>query len=166
MQEEVLARVKASTPRRWLGVGMLTVVGAMVLYVAMATPPEPAWLVFLLVVGAAAFWLAHRMWYATSDSIELTDTVVRTGAGRVIARVQDIEAVDRGVFAFKPSNGFLIRTRTKDANAWAPGLWWRLGHRVGIGGMTAAAETKFMSEMLSVKLASRTEDQGSEQSHS
>ncbi len=155
MQQEVLAKVKASTPRRWLGVGMLAVVGAMVLYVAMATPPEPVWQVFLFVVGAAAFWLAFRMWYATDDWIELTQTELRTGTGRVIARVQDIEAVDRGVFAFKPSNGFLVRTRTKGENAWAPGLWWRLGQRVGIGGMTAAAETKFMSEMLSAMIAER-----------
>ncbi len=155
MQQEVLAKVKASTPRRWLGVGMLAVVGAMVLYVAMATPPEPVWQVFLFVVGAAAFWLAYRMWHATDDWIELTQTELRTGTGRVIARVQDIEAIDRGVFAFKPSNGFLVRTRTKEENAWAPGLWWRLGQRVGIGGMTAAAETKFMSEMLSAMIAER-----------
>ncbi|WP_037307699.1 hypothetical protein [Ruegeria halocynthiae] len=156
MQQEVLATVKASTPRRWTGVGMLGVVGALVVYVAVAAPPEPAWQVFLLVVGIAAFWLAHRMWHATSDWIELTDTELRTGAGQVIALVQDIEGVERGAFAFKPSNGFLVKTRSKGANSWAPGLWWRLGHRIGIGGMTAAAETKFMSEILSVMIADRS----------
>ncbi|NVO54772.1 hypothetical protein HW561_03095 [Rhodobacteraceae bacterium B1Z28] len=155
MQDEVLATVQASSARRWAGVGMLTSIGALVIYVALASPPELAWQLFLYVVGGVAFWLAHRMWHATNDRIELTRLELRTGSGRVIARVADIEAIDRGVFAFKPSNGFLVRTGTKGANSWAPGLWWRLGHRVGVGGVTAAAETKFMSEMLSAMLAER-----------
>ncbi len=134
---------------------MLGAVGALVIYVALASPPEPVWQVFLFAVGGAAFWLAHRMWHATNDWIELTQTELRTGAGRVIAKVEDIEAVDRGAFAFKPSNGFLVKTRTKAANSWEPGLWWRVGHRIGIGGMTAAAETKFMSEILSALIADR-----------
>ena len=148
MQQEVLATVKASAPRRWLGVGMLGIVGALVIYVALASPPELTWQVFLFVVGGAAFWLAYRMWHATNDWIELTQSELRTGAGQVIASVQDIESVDSGAFAFKPTNGFLVKTRSSAENVWAPGLWWRLGCRVGIGGMTTAAETKFMLQVL------------------
>ncbi|SMO49171.1 hypothetical protein [Ruegeria faecimaris] len=155
MQQEVLAVVKASSPRRWMGVGMLSTVGFLVVFVALAAPPEPSWQVFLFVVGAASFWLAYRMWQATSDWIELTETELRTGAGQPIAAIEDIETVERGAFAFKPSNGFLVTTRQSGANRWAPGLWWRLGRRVGIGGMTSAAETKFMSEILSVMVAER-----------
>lgn len=153
MQEEILATIRASSARRWMGVGMLVAVGVLVLYVALAAPPEPEWQVFLFVVGAAALWLARSVWNATSDSIELTRTELRTGSGRLLAEVADITNVERGVFAFKPSNGFLVTTRSKPGNAWAPGLWWRVGRRIGIGGMTAAAETKFMSEMLSALLA-------------
>jgi len=134
---------------------MLSTVGALVLYVVVSEPPEPVWLVFLLAVGSAAFWLAHRMWYATHDCIELTQSELRTGAGRVIAKVEDIESIDRGIFAFKPSSGFLMKTRNSGQNTWAPGLWWRLGRRVGIGGLTSAAETKFMSEILSALIADR-----------
>ncbi len=152
MQDEVLATIQASSARRWAGVVMLGTIGALVIYVALASPPELVWQVFLLVVGAASWWLAYRVWTATQDRIELTRSELRTGTGRVIAQVSEIEAVDRGVFAFKPSNGFLLRTRSKERNVWAPGLWWRLGRRVGVGGMTAAAETKFMSEMISVLL--------------
>ncbi len=155
MQEEVLATVSASAPRRWIGVGMLVAVGALVIYVALASPPQIGWQVFLLVFGAAALWLAQRMWHVTEDSIELTPSGLRTGSGQVICKVEDIEQVDRSMFAFKPSNGFLIKTRTPAPNAWAPGLWWRLGRRIGIGGMTAATETKFMSEMLSAMLVER-----------
>jgi len=153
MQDEVLATVQASSARRWMGVAMLVAVGFLVLYVAMASPPEPQWQIFLFAVGAGALWLAHRVWQATADSIELTRTQLRTGSGEVIAEIAEIESVDRGVFAFKPSNGFLVTTRSRAVRAWAPGLWWRVGRRVGVGGMTAAAETKFMSEMLSALLA-------------
>ena len=155
MQDEVLAVVEASPLRRALGVAMLVAIGVIVVYVAMATPPALGWQLFLMVVGAGALWLSYRVWNATADSIELTRTSLRTGSGQMIAEVAEIEAVDRGVFAFKPSNGFLIRTRGRTGNAWAPGLWWRLGRRVGVGGMTAAGQTKFMSEMLSALLAER-----------
>ncbi|MEO1107896.1 MAG: hypothetical protein AAFX90_08250 [Pseudomonadota bacterium] len=157
MQDEVLATIEASAPRRWIGVLMLGTVGVLVLYVALSTPPELVWQVFLIVVGGAALWLAYSVWQATQDRIELTRTELRTGAGRLIALVDEIEAVDRGVFAFKPSNGFLVRTRATTSNNWAPGLWWRLGRRVGVGGMTAASEAKFMSEILSALLLERDE---------
>ncbi|WP_170348245.1 hypothetical protein [Ruegeria atlantica] len=148
MHQEVLATIRPSIARRWLGTGMLGCVGVLVLYVALSHPSEPIWLVFLLVVGGASFWLAYRMWFATDDAIELTQTELRTGAGRLIAKVEDIESIDRGVFAFKPSNGFLLKTRQSAENSWAPGLWWRLGRRVGVGGVTTAAETKFLCEIL------------------
>lgn len=155
MQQDILATVNASTPRRWMGVGMLVIVGAIVIYVALASPPEPEWQVFLFITGAAAFWLAYRMWYATEDAVELTHTELRTRSGQLICSIPDIEAVDRGVFAFKPSNGFLIKTQTAGGRTWAPGLWWRVGRRIGIGGMTSASEAKFMSEMISAMLAER-----------
>lgn len=155
MQQEVLATIRPSPARRWLGVGMLSTVGLLVISVAFTSPPEPAWLIFLLVVGVGAFWMANRMWHATQDWIELTQTELRTGGGRLIAKVEDIEAVDRSVFAFKPSSGFLLKTRERQENCWEPGLWWRLGRRIGIGGMASAAETKFMSEILSGPIADR-----------
>lgn len=155
MQQDVLATVQASSARRWTGVGMLGVVGGLVIYVALASPPQLEWQVFLLVVGGASFWLAQRMWVATKDAIELTETQLRTRSGRVICDIADIESVDRGVFAFKPSNGFLILTQSVQGNTWEPGLWWRVGRRIGIGGMTAAAECKFMSETLTALVLER-----------
>ncbi|WP_074736278.1 hypothetical protein [Ruegeria halocynthiae] len=155
MQEEVLASIEASSARRWTGVGMLATVGVLVIYVALASPPELGWQVFLFVVGIGAFWLSYHMWHSTQDRIELTQSELRTSSGQVICKIEEVETVDRGVFAFKPSNGFIIKTHTPRSFDWFPGLWWRVGRRIGIGGMTAAAETKFMSEILSVMLAER-----------
>lgn len=155
MNDEVLATVQASAPRRWLGIFMLASVGLLVIYVALATPPEPAWQVFLLVTGAGALWMAERMHRATMGRIELTETGLRDEDGTVIVALDDILSIDRGVFAFKPSNGFLVRTRSRGPRQWRPGLWWRMGRRMGVGGVTSAAQTKFMSEILSAMLQGR-----------
>ncbi|CUH87968.1 hypothetical protein PH5382_01897 [Phaeobacter sp. CECT 5382] len=156
MTDEVLVTVEASGLRRVMGVSMLAVIGATLLYVAVATPPSMGWLVFLLVVGLGALWLAVRMWQATEHQIELTERELRCTDGTVIARVEDIQTIDRGFFAFKPSNGFLIRTATPGSRIWMPGLWWRAGRRIGIGGVTPGSHSKAMSEILAAMIAQRS----------
>ncbi|TDE40977.1 hypothetical protein [Antarcticimicrobium sediminis] len=155
MEDDILATVRVSALRRWLGIGVLLIFGGMVIYVALATPPEPQWQVFLLLIGAGALWLADRMRRATEHRLELTRTELRSSDGTRLAAIDEIETLDRGTFAFKPSNGFVIRTRAAGPRTWRPGLWWRLGRRVGVGGVTAASQTKAMSEILSAVLAER-----------
>lgn len=155
MSNEILATIEASAARRVMGTAMLALTGALLVYVAFYAPPSPAWLVFLLAVGAAALWLAVRMWQATVHRIELTAEELRCSDGQVIAKVEDIEAIDRGFFAFKPSNGFLIRTGTPGGRTWMPGLWWRSGRRIGIGGVTPGSQGKAMSEILAAMLVQR-----------
>ncbi|MBY6056677.1 hypothetical protein KUV26_07275 [Leisingera daeponensis] len=155
MSKEVLATIEASAGRRVMGTLMLGVTGCLLVYVAFAAPPSPAWLVFLLAVGAGALWLAVRMWQATVHRIELTAEELRSSDGQVIVRVEDIEAIDRGFFAFKPSNGFLIRSSVPGGRAWMPGLWWRSGRRIGIGGVTPGSQGKAMSEILAAMLMQR-----------
>ncbi|WP_293573098.1 hypothetical protein [Phaeobacter sp.] len=155
MSDEILATVEAAQPRRVMATGMLTVVGAMLIYVALAQPPAPHWLLFLVAVGGFALWLALRLWQATEFRIELTKDELRCSDGVLIAKTADIAAVDRGIFAFKPSNGFLIRTFDKADRRWRPGLWWRYGQRIGIGGVTPAAQSKTMAEILAIMVAQR-----------
>lgn len=155
MDEDVLAVVEASAARRWMGVILLAALGGLVIYVALATPPALMWQVFLIVVGGLALWMADRMRRATESRIELTEVELRSSEGQVMALIADIERVDRGVFALKPSNGFMVRTAKPGARAWQPGLWWRLGRRIGVGGVTSAGQTKAMSEILSALLAQR-----------
>lgn len=156
MTGEVLLTVEASGLRRIMGVTMLAVIGVTLVFVALSTPPSIGWLLFLLVVGIGALWLSVRMWQATSHKIELTDEELRCSDGTVIARVADIENIDRGFFAFKPSNGFLIRTATPGTRMWLPGLWWRAGRRIGVGGVTPASQSKAMSEILAAMIAQRS----------
>lgn len=123
--------------------------GLMLIIVAVAEPPSnPAWLAFLLLVGAGALWLADAMRRATALSVQLTRNGIRCSDGEEIAAIDDIETLDRGIFAFKPSNGFLMKLSTKGPSRWRPGLWWRVGTRVGIGGVTAASQAKAMAEVI------------------
>lgn len=155
MDTEILASVEASPIRRWIGVTMLVGLGGLVIYVALASPPALEWQIFLIVLGVLALWMADRMRRATEHRIELTETELRSSEGLRIALVADIETMDRGVFAFKPSNGFLIKTRTPGLRTWRPGLWWRIGRRVGVGGVTPGGQTKTMSEILAAMIAQR-----------
>lgn len=152
---EVLAVVQASQGRRLLGMGSLLLLGLMLIYIAVVQSPAFEWRIFLLLLGVGTLWLADRMRRATSTRLELTETVLRDSDGTVIALIEEIDGMDRGFFAFKPSNGFLLRTMSKQSNEWRPGLWWRVGRRIGVGGMTSASQTKVMSEIIAAIRAKR-----------
>lgn len=154
-EPEVLAVVQASTGRRILGLGSLYLLSLMVIYVALARPPAVGWQVFLLVMGGGSIWIAEQMRRATAPALELTESELRDSTGLVIARVDNIASIDRGMFAFKPSNGFLIRLTTGMDRKWRPGMWWRIGNRIGVGGMVPGPQTKFMAEMISAMIARR-----------
>lgn len=154
--QEVLATVSTSPGRRWMGVLSLYGLAILLIYVAFSQPPALVWQVFLLVMGGCAFWLADNLRRATTRTIELTREELRDSTGEVIARVADIQGVDRGFFAFKPSNGFLLRTSTPQGpRRWLPGMWWRLGRQIGVGGVTPGSQTKFLTEILAAMLAER-----------
>ena len=156
MDDEILTTIHASGPRRVFGVAVLGLLGVMLLYVALAKPPANlAWGVFLAVMGAGVLLGAFRMWEVTQTVIELTRTELRASDGTLIANVADIKSLDRGMFAFKPSNGFMLRLARKTPRRWRPGLWWSLGDRVGVGGVTSAAQTKAMAEIISAMIAER-----------
>ncbi len=158
MSDPFQPKIAASPPRRWLGVGMLLFLGVLLIYVALATPPDPAWQVFLLVMGVGSLWVGDKMRRATEGWITLSDTALVTQAGEVIAHLDEIEKVERGMLAFKPSNGFMIKTTTPAPRRWEPGLWWRMGRRIGVGGVTPASQSKVMADLISAKLMMRDQD--------
>ncbi|WP_108839046.1 hypothetical protein [Tateyamaria sp. Alg231-49] len=151
----VLATITASPGRRILGIGSLWILSLMVIYVAIVQPPELGWQLFLFVLGGGSIWIAELMRRATAVTLELTREELRDSMGVVLARIDEVTGLDRGMFAFKPSNGFLLRLDNKKPRAWRPGLWWSLGSRIGVGGMTPAHEAKFMAEIIASLLAER-----------
>lgn len=157
--QDVLARVSASAARRGFAVFVLGVLGSLLIYLNFTNPPAAfGWQLFLFLFGVFAIWAAVILARATQHSIELTQDELRESTGRVICKVADIAEIDRGVFAMKPSNGFMIRIKNSDKATWAPGLWWRFAGRIGVGGVTAANQAKGMSEIIATILAQREND--------
>jgi len=156
----LLATLTPSPVRRGFAVAGLSGSGALLLWVALeAVAPGPALRLALMVSGGALIWAAGAIWRATRHRIELTEAGLFDAGGRAICAMDDIRDVERGVFAFKPSGGFVVRLRRAPGRGWAPGLWWRFGRQVGIGGVTPAAQGKVMADILALHLSRR--DSGS-----
>ncbi len=154
---EELARIKASTGRRYLGVGTLLALGVLLIYVAFNTPPASIlWQVFLIGLGGLSLWCSQIMWRSTAIELILTDEALSDSTGEILARSDEIERVNRGMFAAKPSNGFTILLKSPGTRVWRPGIWWRLGRRVAVGGVTAGHQTKPVADILTFKVAERS----------
>lgn len=152
---DIIATVSPSPLRRLFGLGVLGSLGVMLIYMALATSPTLGWRLLLLAFGAAALAGTVRLWQATLMRIELTATELRCSDGTVLARMDQIVGIDRGMFAFKPSHGFVLKLATVHDRGWQPGLWWRTRRRLGVGGVTGAGEAKFMAELLAARIAMR-----------
>ena len=152
---EVITGITPSAPRRAFGAGVMYLLGATLAYVAVTQATSAAYGFVLICIGAVAIYGGWRMWQETGRTIELTEEELRLSDGTVICKVADLEKVDRSFFAFKPSNGFLLITKTRHPYSWSPGLWWRIGKRIGVGGVTPAAQGKFMADTIAAMIADR-----------
>ncbi|EET49150.1 hypothetical protein [Thalassobium sp. R2A62] len=150
-----LATLTASAPRRIFACAVLISLGAMLVYLAFSTAPSFGWRIFLLAFGAGVLWIAERLRRATLMVITFDETGVWDNTGEMIAETDDIQAVERGVFAMKPSNGFTLVLKNRQKRRWAPGMFWQSGRRVGVGGVTAAGAAKFMAERIATEIALR-----------
>lgn len=156
MQDEILAEVDPRGPRRLIALGMLLTLGALVLYLAFTQPPaDLGWQVFLIAMGLGALGMAYKLQVATTRSLYLTREHLADSDGRVLARIEDVVSVSRGAFAMKPSNGFMMKLKNPAPRAWQPGLWWRLGRRVAVGGVTPGAQARPMADIITVMIAQR-----------
>lgn len=146
--DEVIFAIGPSLVRRWVGVICLVLLGLLILSMVFSDAGG-IWPVIFLVFGIAAIVAGDKFRRATADSIELTRTELRTGTGRVLVSVDNVERVERGAFAFKPSNGFLVRLKAPQGRGWAPGLWWQRGRLLGVGGVISGGQTRAMADILS-----------------
>lgn len=155
-ERQVVARVEASGGRRVFGLAVLVGLGLILIWLGLFEPGGSVLLrVLILAAGAAVIWAAREMQRATAMAVILTDDGLHDSAGEVIAPIDSIASVDRGTFAFKPSNGFLVRLSEPGARRWRPGLYWRFGRRVGVGGIAHAAQAKAMADALAIMLVER-----------
>lgn len=160
--DEPIALLRVSKPRRLFGTAMQAGLGVLLIVVAIRLPdPSTVSVAALVGVGLLALLLARWSYRATDRELILTRKRLYDSTGEDLALIDDIVSVDRGTFAFKPSNGFLMKVGTPAPRRWVPGLWWRLGTRIGVGGATngkAAREVADLIVLLQKGMLPRRED--------
>ncbi len=160
MTDEVLMTVQASPARKYFGAGTLALLGFLMVYLGVSLQGEFASRAILTLGGAFMLWATGRLLAASSQTIELTNDELRESSGRVLAHLDGIEKVDRGTFAFKPSHGFIVILKEPHSRVWSPGMWWRFGRRLGVGGVTNGGQNKAMAEMMTMLIATKDSNGG------
>ncbi|MSU89746.1 hypothetical protein GE300_08955 [Rhodobacteraceae bacterium 2CG4] len=157
--DEPIAILRVSRARRVFSVAVQVALGLLLIWVALTLPERQLLIQALLaILGAGALWQAAAVWRATGTDVVLTRGGLRDSAGRTIADLDRIEAVQRGAFAFKPSNGFSLKLTEPAPRAWVPGVWWRLGTRVGVGGATSGKAARQMADVIALMKAGHFPD--------
>lgn len=152
---QTLARLDISTGLRTTATVVLGLIGGALIARAFG---GGAWSTeqILSVLGALLAFAAMRRIHArTPAGIVLTSDALWDTDGVLIARLEDIASVNRGRFAFKPPNGFTLRLHAPARALWAPGIYWRYGRTLGIGGMTPLHPAKAMATAIEAALAAR-----------
>lgn len=151
-----IAALSVSAARRYFGSGVQLALGVLLVYIAVVMPEGG---VFgrgvLLALGGLFFWLGYGYYVATQHGLVLTEDGLFESDGSAVIALQNIEKVDRGFFAFKPSNGFLIKGKEPMPRSWKPGLYWRLGRRIGVGGATSGKAARDFADVISILLTDR-----------
>ena len=152
-EDGILMELQADGFRRVFAVTVIYLLGVLFLWIAFARPPALGWAVVLVLLGAGSLTLAEMLRRSTQLVLQLTLDGLQDTSGTMLARWEDMDRIERGAFALKPSNGFSVVLKEKQRRAWAPGLWWRIGRRVGVGGVTPQRAARFMAEQMALRLA-------------
>jgi hypothetical protein len=111
--------------------------------------------ILLTLAAAGSLWLAYAVYCAKGTAVVLTKDGFYDDDGDMLCALSEIERVDAGLMAFRPSKGFLVRLKTPAPRGWSPGLWWRLGRRFAVGGATPGRDGKVMADLLANMIAER-----------
>ena len=148
-----VAILRVSPARRLFATGVQAALGAILILTAASLPdPGPFGTLILVLIGLLSLWQASVLYRATAQGLVLTREGLFLEGGETIALMADVASVDRGTFAFKPSNGFLIRLKAPGPRRWLPGLYWRVGTRIGVGGTTSGKAARDMADVMTILL--------------
>ena len=155
--KDAIATLEPSLGRRWFGAIVLGVLGLLLIFVTIRNPPDSVFLkVMVPLVGALFIWQAQWNLRVTQHGLYLTKDGLFDAQGTLVCAAYNMAEVDRGVFAFKPSNGFLVRLHEPEPKSWAPGLYWRLGKRLGVGGATHPTQNRELAQAIEVLIMERS----------
>ena len=140
--------------RRWLALICLAGLAGLLLMLAIGDVPD-LWRLFFVLLSVGVLWAGNKLRISTLDGLVLTRDRLETMSGQTLAEIVNVQQVERGVFAFKPSNGFLIRLKAADGSGWSPGLWWKTGRRIGVGGTLSGGQSRSLADMMSMLVVER-----------
>lgn len=145
-----IAALRATGARRVVGAVVQAALGVILLWLSVTVEGGTIMRLFFVLLGGFVLWQTLALYRATGISIVLTEEGLFEDTGNVIARLDNIRKVDRSFFAVKPSNGFSIALVEPGPRAWRPGLWWRIGRRVGVGGTTSGKAARDLADVITV----------------
>ena len=115
MTDKAIAIIRPSPMRRIVALAATVGCGFVLIYFAF-TAPDVAflWKAVSAVIGVLLVFMADWLRRSTRVSIELSPSGIRDTNGRILCRLDNIEAVERSAFSLKPSNGLGVRLKTPD----------------------------------------------------
>lgn len=109
----------------------------------------------MALVGAGAGFVAVSLFRTPARAIMFDGERLVDDSGLELCTLDDIVSVDRGFAMWKPSNGFALTLKSGKPAGWSPGLWWRHGAKIGVGGATPGRSARNMADALTAALAQR-----------
>lgn len=144
----IILSIGPSPARRYFAVICFVALAVVLIGLVVQGSPSILWQAVFLGTAIASLLGAKRLYQGTEDEVELTRTELRLRSGRLLTTIDNVNVVERGPFAFKPSNGFLVRLHAPCGKGWTPGLFWQRGTYLGIGGAINAGHTRAMAEAI------------------
>lgn len=149
----VVARPEAL---RWTILAGLAFLAAITVSIAgRASQDAPLVMLSALAFTGALLWFGHALWRTRARAVTFDGETLADDDGCVLCTLDEIEEVERGMALFKPSSGFALRLKVERPRAWSPGLWWRVGRRVGVGGATPGRSARNMADAIVAAAAIR-----------
>ena len=111
---------------------------------------ENTLMTFFLLLGLVllALWFKRFLKRYSKVGFQINSTGLYDLETNLICKIDDIHKVDVSPYTFKSANGFIVFSKTKSKFRSVPGLYWRLGNRISIGGLISKNESKFLSTTL------------------
>ena len=139
--------------RRWFGVFSLglpaLIIGALLVQGAITSLIST---VILLVVAGVFGWSAYRMATVPAKGIVFDGKSLETEDGLVLAKMDEIVDVQTSIFAMKPTNGFTLILNSTSKMPTRPGIFWRQGRHMGVGGLLRASEAKSIGKAIQAEV--------------
>lgn len=151
------SEIRRPEAMRWLVLAALVAVAFLCGAVAASSVERsPLTTALTAVAGLGALAVARVLLFDKATRVIFDGARLADDAGAEICRLEEIEKLERGFALFKPSSGFVVVLKAPRERGWAPGLWWRAGRRIGIGGATSSRAGRNMADAITAALAAKS----------